>query len=251
MNPAHQQDAETADLRERLSRLSEASLRITEDLDLDAVLQRVVDGARRLTGASRGGLTVIDDAGQFQAFFSSGLTETAHRGFLDLPGGLDLFAHLGNLPEPLRVADFAAYTQALGLPEIAPPLGPLTSFLSAPIRLQSARVGNLYLSDKEASEGFSQEDEDTLVLFASQAALAIANARRQREEQRTRADLETLVDTSPVGVVVFDAATGALGSRGAVRLRHPLRRPRPGVRQPPGGRARVFGDAAQTGGDNV
>ena len=45
-------------------------------------------------------------------------------------------------------------------------------------------------------------------LFAAQAALAIANAHRHREEQRLRADLETLVDTSPVGVVVFDARTG-------------------------------------------
>ena len=209
MNPTDQRDLEIAALRERLSRLSQASLRITEDLDLDAVLQRVVDGARLLTGASRGGLTVIDDLGQFQAFFSSGLTEEAHRGFVELPGGLDLFAYLSSLPEPLRVADFAAYAQAQGLPEIGPPLGPLGSFLSAPISLQSARVGNLYLSDKPGDEGFTQQDEDTLVLFASQAALAIANARRHREEQRARADLETLVDTSPVGVVVFDAVTGA------------------------------------------
>ena len=74
MQPAEQRDLEIAALRERLSRLSQASLRITEDLDLDAVLQRVVDGARLLTGASRGGLTVIDGAGQFQDFFSSGLT---------------------------------------------------------------------------------------------------------------------------------------------------------------------------------
>ena len=46
-------------------------------------------------------------------------------------------------------------------------------------------------------------------MFASQAAMVIANARRHREEQRARADLETLVNTSPVGVVVFDATTGA------------------------------------------
>ena len=38
--------------------------------------------------------------------------------------------------------------------------------------------------------------------------MAIANARRHREEQRARAYLETLIDTSPVGVVVFNAGTG-------------------------------------------
>ena len=46
------------------------------------------------------------------------------------------------------------------------------------------------------------------MLFASQAATAIANARTHRAEQRARADLEALVETSPVGVVVFDARTG-------------------------------------------
>ena len=62
-------------------------------------------------------------------------------------------------------------------------------------------------------------------MFASQAALVIANARRHREEQRTRADLETLVDTAPVGVVVFDAKTGGLASvnREAIRIADGLR----------------------------
>ena len=202
-------EQEIRDLRNRLSRLSEASLRITEDLDLDAVLRRVIDGARLLTGASRGGLAVIDEAGQLEGFISSGLTEEAHQGFVELAGGLELFAYLSSLPEPLRVADFSAHSAALGLPEIGPPLGPVGSFLSAPILLQSARVGHLNLSDKQGDEEFTQEDEDTLVLFASQAALAIANARRHREERRARADLETLIDTSPVGVVVFDGRTGA------------------------------------------
>ena len=214
-------------LRERLSRLGQASLRITEDLDLEAVLQRVVDGARLLTGAGRGGLTVIDDAGQVEDFLSSGLTEEAHRGFVDLPGGLELFAYLSSLSDPLRVADFSAHSETMGLPEIGPPLDPLGSFLSAPILLQGARVGNLYLSDKPGQEGFTQEDEDTLVLFASQAALAIANARRHGDERSTRADLETLIDTSPVGVAVFDALTGSPKSfnREARRIVDVLRNP--------------------------
>ena len=38
-------------LRERLSRLSQASLRINESLDYDSVLQGVVDSACALTGA--------------------------------------------------------------------------------------------------------------------------------------------------------------------------------------------------------
>ena len=199
---------EIAALRERLSRLSEASLHITEDLDLDAVLQGVLDGARSLTGARMGGVTILDDSGQLQDFITSGLTDEDHQRFVNLPGGPEFFAYLSSLPEPLRLADFSAHTTALGLPGIGPPLGPVGSFLGAPIRLRGVRAGNLYLSDKEGGGEFTQDDEETLAMFASQAAMAIANARRHREEQRARAYLETLIDTSPVGVVVFNAGTG-------------------------------------------
>ena len=49
---------------------------------------------------------------------------------------------------------------------------------------------------------------DELQVSASQAAAVIANARLYCNEQRAKADLEALVETSPVGVVVFDAKTG-------------------------------------------
>ena len=68
------------------------------------------------------------------------------------------------------------------------------------------------------------------MLFASQAAAAIANARSHRDEQRARADLEALVETSPVGVVVFDARTGRAGvdqPRGAAHRRGPAHAGRP------------------------
>ena len=74
----------------------------------------------------------------------------------------------------------------------------MQSSLGAPIRHRGHHVGNFHLSDKEESEEFTQEDEETLLMFASQAAMAIANARGHREEQRARAGLETLVNTCPV-----------------------------------------------------
>ena len=67
-------------------------------------------------------------------------------------------------------------------------------------------------SRRSRGEAFTDEDEEVLVLFASQAASAIANARTYRAEQRARANLEALIETSPVGVAVFDARTGDLVS---------------------------------------
>ena len=64
-------------------------------------------------------------------------------------------------------------------------------------------------------------------MFASQAALVIANARLHREEQRATADLESVINTSPVGMVVFGAGTGELLSinRETLRIVEGLRSP--------------------------
>ena len=51
------------------------------------------------------------------------------------------------------------------------------------MRHRGVHVGNFYLAEKEGGEEFTSEDEETLVLFASQAATAIANARTYRDEQ--------------------------------------------------------------------
>ena len=211
MQNADELARENEALRDRLSRLSQASLRINESLDLDTVLQGVLDSARSLTGARYGVLTLLDDSGGIQDFLSSGMTAEEAQRLWDLPGGMLLFEYLNGISEPLRLPDLLGHIRSLGLPEFRPPLavGPVVSFLAAPVLHRGQRVGNVYVAEKEAGREFTREDEETLVMFASQAALVIANARTHREEQRARTDLETLIDTSPVGVVVFDARTGA------------------------------------------
>ena len=212
MEQADDQAREIAELRDRLSRLSQASLRINESLDFDTVLQGVLDSACSLTGARYGVITLLDGSGKVQDFLYSGLTPEESRRFAEFPDGMLFFEYLSSISEPLRLRDFHSYVRELGLPEFQPPMAvssPLP-FLAAPIRHLGESVGAFYVGEKELE--FTPEDEETLVMFASQAALVIANARRHREEQRTRADLETLVNTTPVGVMVFDAGTGEVRS---------------------------------------
>jgi len=216
-------------LRDRLARLSEASLRISEDLDFNSVLQGVLDSARSLTGARYGVITLQDDDGSAEDFLSSGMTADEAAKLWELPGWPRHFEYLGKIPGPLRIPDLLGHIRSLGLPDLSPPVevSPEVSFLASPVLHLGKRVGTIYLAEKERRQEFTQEDEETLVLFASQAATAIANARRHREEQRARADLETLIETSPVGVVVFNARTGALKSfnREARRIGDILRNP--------------------------
>ena len=154
----------------------------------------------------------MDESGQVQDFVTSGLTPEEHRRFTDLPEGMMFFQYLSNIQEPLRLRDFHNHIRLLGLPEFQPPMAVSTPlpFLAAPIRHLGESVGAFYVGEKAVE--FTPEDEETLVMFASQAALVIANARRHRDEQRARADLETLVNTTPVGVLVFDAKTGGVTS---------------------------------------
>ena len=138
-------------------------------------------------------------------FVSSGFTEEERRQFIDWPDGPRLFAHLRDLPGPIRLTDMPGFVRALGF---SPDLMHAKTFQGTPIRHRGETVGHFFLGGKETAPAFTAEDEEMLVLFASQAATAIANARSHRDEQRARGDLEALVETSPVGVVVFDARTG-------------------------------------------
>ncbi len=198
---------ETSALRERLTKLSAASRRINESLEFHSVLQDVVDSACELTYARYGGITVVDHAGRFEEFVTSGLTHEERLMLAQLPESAPLFTHLNGVDETLWIDDLPDYMQSMGMAQWRPPVA-VRSLLVAPIRNGGVRIGSIYLTNGEDSREFAHEDEELLVLFASQAALVIANARRYRDEQRARADLEALVNTSPVGVVVFDAATG-------------------------------------------
>ena len=208
-----ERDQQIEALRNRLSKLSEASLRINESLDLDTVLQEILDSARSLPDARYGVIVTPDDKGQKDYFLASGLTNEETQQLFAMPEGPKIFEYLTTIPGTLRVPDFASFLRSQGLSEFRPPPGiSVRAALGAPIRHRGEHVGNIYLAKSEPGQEFTREDEEILVMFASQAALVIGNARKYRDEQRTRADLEMLINTSPVGVIVFDARTGDLVS---------------------------------------
>ena len=193
-------------LRERLSKLSEASLRISESLDLKTVLREVLESARSLTGARTALIATVNGSGKLQDFVTCGLRSEERQWFRDMPLGPRLCGYMLEVASrPVRMEDMSAYLRSLGFrydPVVLP------TFLATPIRHQGVRVGSFYLGDKQTGEQFTSEDEEILAMFSSQAGAAIANARRHRDEKRARANLEALIETSPVGVVVFDCRTG-------------------------------------------
>ena len=192
-------------LQERVSRLSTAVLRVSASLDLDIVLQEVVDSARALTGARLGVLVSVDAVGRVEEFITSGIAPAEKEALAAWPDGPRLFEHFRGLATPVRSPDLPAYFRTLGIS--AEPMRSKT-LQAVPLRHRDVDVGNFFLAEKEGGREFTSDDEEVLTLFAAQAATAIANARAHREERRARADLEALIETSPVGVVVFDRETG-------------------------------------------
>ena len=198
------------------STLAAAILGISTSLDLDIVVRKIIEGAQGLTAARFGIIATVDESGAPGEYFFSGFTPEQERGLLVWPDRLQLFEHFRELTGPLRVGDLPGYVRELGL---TPLPGIPMAFQVAPMRHLGVSVGNFFLGDKAGSEAFTDADEEVLMLFASQAAAAIANARAHRSEQRAhrneqraRRDLEALIETSPVGVVVFDGESGKMVS---------------------------------------
>ena len=205
MNGTDELRREVAALRSRIAALGAASLRIGSSLDHDTVLSEVVDSARELTGARYGSVVTIDETGAPEHFITRGITEEEQQAVIAWPDGPKLFERLRDLERPLRLDDFPAFVAGIGMTW---DLLEIKTFLATPMRHQGLHVGNFYLIDKACGQAFTDEDEEMLLLFATQAASAVANARTFRAERQARADLETLIETSPFGVVVFDIATG-------------------------------------------
>ena len=224
MRESNDNASEVRALRERLSVLGATMVRVSDSLDLPIVLQEVVDGARALTAARYSIICTLDESGAVRDFVTSGFTPEEKQQFTEWPEGLRLFEHLRERPGPLRIADLPGYLHEHGF---SPEFMPAKTLQVMPLRHRNVTLGNFFLGEKENAAEFTAEDEETLGLFAAQAATAIANARAYSGEERARADLELLIDTSPVGVVVFDAKTGrpTRFNHEALRIVEALRNP--------------------------
>ncbi|MXX76238.1 MAG: response regulator [Holophagales bacterium] len=211
-------------LRERVSSLSSAVLRVTASLRVTTVLQEAIDGARALTGARYGFVVTVNDDNVIREVVSSGFTDEERDRLIGWQDGPGLFERLRDLPEPLRLTDFPAFVRSQGF---SPEFMLSDTFHGTAMRRGDRYEGHFFVAGKRGGPAFTAEDEEVLMLFASQAAVAIANARAHRAERRAGARLEALVETSPVGVVVFDAkkVRPVLINRAARRIVRSLRSP--------------------------
>jgi signal transduction histidine kinase len=175
---------------DRDRRLIDAGMVLASERSLEAVLQRIVELAVELTGARYGALGVLTPDGEaIEEFVTVGITPEERAAIGDPPVGHGLLGELIRDPRPMRIADITADPRSVGFPPHHPPM---TSLLGAPVRGRGTIFGNIYLTDKEGAEVFDDEDERVLVVLATQAAVAVENARLTEETQQRGRELQRL-----------------------------------------------------------
>jgi signal transduction histidine kinase len=175
------------------------------ELDLDAVLDRVLQTAREITGARYAALGILnEERSELEQFLTSGIDEEAHRAIGALPRGRGVLGVLIEHPQPLRLSDVGQHPSNYGFPAKHPVM---RSFLGVPIVIRGQAWGNLYLTEKQGGE-FDERDEEAATILADWAAVAIDNARVYEISVRRREELEkafrSLEATRDVAVAIGD-----------------------------------------------
>ncbi|MET9390109.1 GAF domain-containing SpoIIE family protein phosphatase [Streptomyces sp. NPDC006624] len=187
---------------DRMQGLLDAVVAISREVELPAVLHRIVTTAMELVGARYGALGVLSESGErLDAFITAGLS-TQERDSLsgtDLPSGRGVLGHLISHPEPLRVDDIPAHPSSAGFPPGHPHMRTL---LGVAISVRGEIYGDLYLSERRDGQPFDVHDENVVLALASAAGIAIENVRlfervRVGAEQFQRLLLPTLPDLRP------------------------------------------------------
>ena len=179
---------------DRTTRLLEAGMILSSELSLPALLQRLVELATALTGAGYGALGVIDEAGSGLAdFVTTGITAEQRAAIGHLPEGRGILGALISDARPLRLREIRDDHRSVGFPPNHPSMH---SFLGAPVRALGQVFGNLYLTEKQGAAEFTDDDEQTLTVLATQAGIAIANARLYQEARMRQRWLEATREIS-------------------------------------------------------
>ncbi len=175
---------------ERTRALVEAGIALASELSLDAVLQKLVEAAAKLTGARYAALGVVDRAGLgLERFITTGIDAETFERIGEPPSGGGILGVLITDARPLRLHDLHDDPRSVGFPPNHPEM---RTFLGMPVLLRDVSYGNLYLTEKEGGGDFTAEDEELTALLAAQAAVAIENARLYESATRWLAQLESL-----------------------------------------------------------
>ena len=190
----------------RLRRLIDAGRGLIAELDVEAVLRQLLDVAREVTGARYAAVGVLDDGREaLERFVTAGVDAETHRAIGELPTGRGILGLLIEDPQPLRLEHIGEHPRSYGFPSGHPEM---ETFLGVPVTVREEVWGNLYLTEKRNGEPFTDADEESAIILAGWAAIAIDNARLYASVEQRRDHLERAVRGLDTTVAIAQALGG-------------------------------------------
>jgi len=181
--------------------LVDAGIALSSALSLEEILQRLADVARDLVDARYAALGVINpEKTGLSEFITSGLNPEQRERIGNLPEGHGILGLLITDARPIRLRDLSEHPASAGIPKHHPSM---RSFLGVPVGSKGQVFGNLYVTEKIGSDEFDDEDLAILEMLASQAAVAIDNARLRRERDRFFAAASHEIGNAITGVQLW------------------------------------------------
>lgn len=188
---------------EQLKEISTVVMFATEARELEEVLQRIADAARKLVKTKYAALGIPNGKGGLQFFKTSGMTAEQESRIPHRPKGHGLIGAIMQERKVIRLENMQADVRSYGFPENHPHM---ESFLGAPIIIANHLYGMLYLSDKLDGTTFTNDDETLVKTLAGYAALAIAGAQLTENESRVR----LLEERERIGMELHDGVIQSL-----------------------------------------
>lgn len=163
---------------------------ILREREPKAVIERILDAARSVTGARYAALGVHDGAGQgLNGFITAGIADGVHAEIGELPRGRGVLGELIRDPVPMRLAEVGDHPRSYGFPIGHPPM---STFLGVPMFLDGLPYASLYLTEK-AGGPFSDADEESVVALSRAGAMALSRARVSSSAAAQRGELTRTV----------------------------------------------------------
>ena len=171
--------------------LLEISRAVTEELDLDKLLGRILKYSIEMLAGHAGFIALSNQDGQWSLAVSNGLPDAVQR-FLD--SWLDRIPAIKD-PKEIKIPEINNILSQISMGTM--------SAVGLPLVAQGEVIGFIYIF-RNYRGTFSANDRSLLSSFANQAAIAVRNARLYTEVNMEKQRIDGMLDSAADGILILN-----------------------------------------------
>jgi len=172
--------------------LLEISRALTEELDLDKLLGRILKYAIEMLAGHAGFIALSNDQGRLSLSVADGLPDAIQR---FLVSWLQKIPPIQD-PKNLQIPELNRFLQQISMGTL--------SAVGLPLIAQGEVIGLIYIF-RNYQGVFSTNDRSLLSSFANQAAIAVRNARLYTQVNQEKQRTEAMLDSAADGILILRA----------------------------------------------